>query len=152
MLKRAQSYEIASCCKPIPGDEVMGYVSPEGQIIIHKSGCPNAIRLMSNEGNRIIAVKWAIHKLVLFVAKISITGIDRIGMLNEITNIISSEAKVNITNLNLSVKDGIFKGTIELYVHHVRDLNNLIFKISNIDGIENVQRIESFEKNDFDEE
>ncbi|HHU35508.1 MAG TPA: bifunctional (p)ppGpp synthetase/guanosine-3',5'-bis(diphosphate) 3'-pyrophosphohydrolase [Bacteroidetes bacterium] len=148
----AQSYEIASCCKPIPGDEVMGYVSPEGQIIIHKSGCPNAIRLMSNEGNRIIAVKWAIHKLVLFVAKISITGIDRIGILNEITNIISSEAKVNITKLNLSAEDGIFKGTIELYVHHARDLNNLIFKISNIDGIENVQRIESFEKIDFDEE
>ena len=147
-----QSYEIATCCNPIPGDEVVGYVSPEGSIIIHKPSCPNAIRLMSNEGNRIITVKWAIHKLVSFVAKISITGIDRIGILNDITNIISSEAKVNITKLNLSAKDGIFKGIIEVYVHHTRDLNNLILKMSNIKGIENVQRIESFDKIDFDEE
>ncbi len=147
-----QSYEIASCCNPIPGDEVVGYLSAEGSIIIHKPSCPNAIRLMSNEGNRIITVKWAIHKLVSFVAKISITGIDRIGILNDITNIISSEAKVNITNLNLSAKDGIFKGTIEFYVHHTKDLNNLILKMSNIKGIENVQRIESFEKIDLNEE
>ena len=92
-----QSYEIAKCCNPIPGDEVIGYHSPEGAIIIHKPKCPVAIRIMSNEGNRIIAVKWAIHKLVSFLARISMTGIDRIGLVNEITNIISSELKVNMT-------------------------------------------------------
>ncbi len=141
-----QSYEIAKCCNPIPGDEVTGYHSPEGAIIIHKPKCPAAIRIMSNEGNRIIAVKWAIHKLVSFLARISMTGIDRIGLVNEITNIISSELKVNMTNINISVQNGIFEGTIDLYVHHTKDLNNLILKISNIKGIENVRRVEDFSK------
>src|SRR4030043_1507878 len=85
-----QSYEIAKCCNPIPGDEVLGYRSPEGSIVIHKPKCPLAIRIMSNEGNRIIAVRWAIHKLVSFLARISMTGVDRIGMVNDLTNIISS--------------------------------------------------------------
>jgi GTP pyrophosphokinase len=139
-----QSYEIAKCCNPIPGDEVIGYHSPEGSIIIHKPKCPVAIRIMSNEGNRIIAVKWAIHKLVSFIARISMTGIDRIGLVNDITNIISAELKVNMTRINISVNNGIFEGTIDLYVHHTKDLNNLILKISNINGIENVRRVEDF--------
>jgi GTP diphosphokinase / guanosine-3',5'-bis(diphosphate) 3'-diphosphatase len=141
-----QSYEIAKCCNPIPGDEVIGYHSPEGAIVIHKPKCPMAIRIMSNEGNRIIAVKWAIHKLVSFIARISMVGIDRIGLVNDITNIISSELKVNMTNINISVQNGIFEGTIDLYVHHTKDLNNLILKISNINGIENVKRVEDFVK------
>jgi GTP diphosphokinase / guanosine-3',5'-bis(diphosphate) 3'-diphosphatase len=141
-----QSYEIAKCCNPIPGDEVIGYHSPDGAIIIHKPKCPTAIRIMSNEGNRIIAVRWAIHKLVSFLARISMTGIDRIGLVNEITNIISAELKVNMTNINISVQNGIFEGTIDLYVHHTKDLNNLILKISNIQGIENVRRVEDFSK------
>jgi GTP pyrophosphokinase len=141
-----QSYEIAKCCSPIPGDEVTGYRSPEGGIIIHKPKCPVAIRIMANEGNRIIAVKWAIHKLVSFIARISMTGIDRIGLVNDITNIISSELKVNMTNINISVKNGIFEGTIDIYVHHTKDLNNLILKISNISGIESVKRVEEFTK------
>jgi GTP pyrophosphokinase len=141
-----QSYEIAKCCNPIPGDEVTGYHSPEGTIIIHKPKCPVAIRIMSNEGNRIIAVKWAIHKLVSFLARISMTGIDRIGLVNDITNIISAELKVNMTRINISVNNGIFEGTIDLYVHHIKDLNNLILKISNINGIENVRRVEDFTK------
>jgi GTP pyrophosphokinase len=139
-----QSYEIARCCNPIPGDEVIGYRSPEGSIIIHKPKCPVAIRIMSNEGNRIIAVRWAIHKLVSFLARISMTGVDRIGMVNDITNIISSELKVNMTNINISVKDGIFEGTIDLYVHHTQDLNNLILKISNVRGIDTIRRVEDF--------
>jgi len=139
-----QSYEIAKCCNPIPGDEVIGYHSPDGAIIIHKPKCPAAIRIMSNEGNRIIPVRWAIHKLVSFLARISITGVDRIGMVNDLTNIISSELKVNMTNINFSVKDGIFEGTIDLYVHHTQDLNNLILKISNVRGIDSIKRIEDF--------
>jgi GTP pyrophosphokinase len=139
-----QSYEIARCCNPIPGDEVIGYRSPEGSIIIHKPKCPVAIRIMSNEGNKIIAVRWAIHKLVSFLARISMTGVDRIGMVNDITNIISSELKVNMTNINISVKDVIFEGTIDLYVHHTQDLNNLILKISNVKGIDTIKRVEDF--------
>jgi GTP pyrophosphokinase len=139
-----QSYEIAKCCNPIPGDEVIGYRSPEGSIIIHKPKCPVAIRIMSNEGNRIIAVRWAIHKLVSFLARISMTGVDRIGLVNDLTNIISSELKVNMTNISISVKDGIFEGIIDLYIHHTQDLNNLILKISNVRGIESIKRVEDF--------
>ena len=142
-----QSYEIATCCNPIPGDEVTGYISPEGPIIIHKPKCYEAIRLMSSEGDRIIAVKWAIHKLVSFLARISMTGIDRIGLVRDITTIISSELKVNMTGINISVQKGIFQGTIDLYVHHTKDLNNLILKISNIKGIESVKRVEDFSIN-----
>jgi len=141
-----QSYEIAPCCNPIPGDEVIGYRSPEDTIVIHKSKCPVAIRIMSNEGNRIIAVKWAIHKLISFLARISMTGIDRIGLVNDITHIISTELKVNMTKINITVDKGIFEGTIDIYVHHTRDLNNLILKISNIKGIESVKRVEDFMK------
>lgn len=99
---------------------------------------------MSNEGNRIIAVKWTIHKLVSFIARISITGVDRIGLINDLTNIISSELKVNMTSINFNVKDGIVEGTIDLYVHHTQDINNLILKISNIKGVETVKRVEDF--------
>jgi guanosine-3',5'-bis(diphosphate) 3'-pyrophosphohydrolase len=139
-----QTYEIAKCCNPIPGDEVTGYHSIKGGIIIHKPKCPVAIRLMSSEGNRIIPVKWTIHKLVSFLARISMTGIDRIGLVNDITKIISFELNVNMQNVNISVHNGIFEGTIDLYVHHTKDLNNLILKISNIKGIESVKRVEDF--------
>ena len=139
-----QSYEIAKCCNPIPGDEVMGYFSPEGSIIIHKPKCPVAIRLMSNQGDRIISVKWTMHKLVSFLARINISGIDRIGLVNDITQIISSELNVNIRNINVSVQNGIFEGTLDLYVHHTKDINNLIMRISNIKGIENIKRVEDF--------
>ena len=140
----SHSYEIAKCCNPIPGDEVVGYHNPEGSIVIHKPKCPEAIRIMSNEGDRIIAVKWAIHKLNSFLARISMSGIDRLGLVNEITNIISSELKVNMTKINISVHNGIFEGTIDLYIHHSKDLNNLIMKISSIYGIESVRRVEDF--------
>ena len=103
-----QSYEIAKCCNPIPGDEVIGYHSPKGSIVIHKPKCPAAIRIMSNEGNRILPVRWTIHKLVSFLARIKMSGIDRIGLINDLTNIISSELKVNMTNINFSVRNGIF--------------------------------------------
>ncbi len=139
-----QSYEIAKCCNPIPGDEVIGYHSPKGSIIIHKPKCPAAIRIMSNEGNRILPVRWTIHKLVSFLARIKMSGVDRIGLINDLTNIISSELKVNMTNINFSVRNGIFEGTIDLFVHHTQDLNNLILKLSNIKGIDSINRVEDF--------
>ncbi len=138
------SYVIASCCQPIPGDEVTGYVDHSNNIIVHKPKCPAAVKLMSSEGNRIIPVRWTIHKLASFLARISINGIDRIGLVSEVTTIISKELNVNIRNINVSVYDGIFEGTIDLFVHHTRDLNNLIMQLSNIKGIASVKRIEEF--------
>ena len=138
------SYVIASCCQPIPGDEVIGYLDHSNSLIVHKPKCPAAVKLMSSEGNRIIPVRWTIHKLASFLARISINGIDRIGLVNEVTTIISKELNVNIRNINVSVYDGIFEGTIDLFVHHTRDLNNLIMQLSNIKGIASVKRIEEF--------
>jgi len=138
------SYVIAECCNPIPGDEVVGYIDQSNSIIVHKPKCPIAVKLMSSEGNRIIPVRWTIHKLASFLARISINGIDRIGMINEVTNIISTELNVNIRNINVSVYNGIFEGTIDLYVHHTRDLNNMIMQLSNVRGIASVKRIEEF--------
>jgi len=140
----ASSYVIASCCQPIPGDEVVGYLDHSNSIIVHKPKCPVAVKLMSSEGNRIIPVRWTIHKLASFLARISINGIDRIGLVSEVTTIISKELNVNIRNINVSVYDGIFEGTIDLFVHHTRDLNNLIMQLSNIKGIASVKRIEEF--------
>jgi guanosine-3',5'-bis(diphosphate) 3'-pyrophosphohydrolase len=142
--EQKQSYEIAKCCRPIPGDEVVGYLSPENSIIIHKPKCPVAIRLMSSEGNRLIAVKWTIHKIVSFLARIQMNGIDRIGIVSEVTGIISDELNVNMRNVNVTVHDGIFEGTIDLYVHHTKDLNNLILKLVNIKGVDSVKRVENF--------
>jgi GTP pyrophosphokinase len=138
------SYVIASCCQPIPGDEVVGYLDHSNSIIVHKPKCPAAVKLMSSEGNRIIQVRWTIHKLASFLARISINGIDRMALVSEVTTIISKELNVNIRNINVSVYDGIFEGTIDLYVHHTRDLNNLIMQLSNIKGIASVKRIEEF--------
>lgn len=139
-----QSYEIAKCCNPIPGDEVIGYLGPDNKLIIHKPKCPVAIRLMSNKGQNLIEVKWTIHKLVSFLARIDLNGIDRIGIVNDVTKIISDELSVNIRNISVNVNKGIFEGTIYLFVHHTRDLNNLILKLSNIKGVESVKRIEDF--------
>jgi guanosine-3',5'-bis(diphosphate) 3'-pyrophosphohydrolase len=138
------SYAIAQCCNPIPGDEVVGYIDQNNSIIVHKPKCPAAVKLMSSEGNRIIPVRWTIHKMASFLARVSINGIDRLGLINEITNIISMELNVNIRNINVSVYNGIFEGTIDLYVHHTRDLNNLIMQLSNVKGIASVKRIEEF--------
>ena len=139
-----QSYTIDDCCYPIPGDEVVGYHSPDGSIIIHKSRCAKAIRLMSNEGDRIIAVKWAIHKLNLFKARILVNGIDRIGIINEITNIISSKMQINMSGINFTVNNGIFEGHIDLYIHHTKDINSLIMRLSGVSGINSVKRIEDY--------
>lgn len=140
----SQSYEIAKCCRPIPGDEVVGYLSTDNSIIIHKPKCPVAIRLMSSEGNRLVAVKWTIHKIVSFLARIQLSGIDRIGIVSEVTGIISDELNVNMRNVNVTVHDGIFEGNIDLYVHHTKDLNNLILKLVNIKGVDSVKRVENF--------
>ncbi len=140
------SYVIANCCQPIPGDEVVGYMDPKGKIIVHKPQCNVAIKLMSSEGNRIIHVRWTIHRLASFLARINIMGLDRIGLVNEVTTIISKELNVNMRNINVSVYDGIFEGTIEVYVHHTSDLNNLILQLANIKGIASVKRLEEFEE------
>ncbi|HAF28521.1 MAG TPA: GTP pyrophosphokinase [Bacteroidales bacterium] len=139
--------QIAKCCNPIPGDDVIGYKNPEDDfIVIHKAKCPTAIRLMSSKGNYIVPAKWTSQKLLSSLAKLSLNGIDRIGIASDITAVISSELTVNIRKIFIETHDGIFEGEIELYVHNVTDLNNLIMNISKIKGVDSVKRNEEIAK------
>ncbi len=141
--KEESDYTIASCCKPIPGDAVVGYLDPElDTIVIHKSNCPNIIKLASKYGERIIPVRWTTHKVRSFLSRVKITGIDRLGVVNEITTVMSKQLNVNIRSLNVDVLDGIFEATIDIYVHNTIHLNNLILKLSKIKSIETVKREE----------
>ena len=141
-----QEYTIARCCNPIPGDDVIGYRNQDGSIVIHKGKCPNAIRLMSSQGNRIIPAKWTTHKILSYLVRIHIQGTDKFGIYNQITTLISKELSVNMRNINLASHDGIFVGTIDLYVHNTNDLNNLIMNLIKIKGVETVKRVEKIEE------
>ena len=142
-LEEEAGYVIAGCCKPIPGDNVVGYLDKEKDtIVVHKSTCPTVVRLAAKHGDRIIPVRWTEHKIRSFLSRIRITGIDRMGILNNITNLISKQLDVNIRSLNVDVHDGIFEAIVDLYVHSTVHLNNLILKLSKIKGIETVNREE----------
>ena len=145
--KEQVNIEFAKCCNPIPGDDVIGYKNPDiDDVLIHKAKCPNAIELMSKEGNYIVRVKWTSQKYLSSLAKLSLSGIDRIGIAADITAIISTELSVNIRKIFIETHDGIFEGEIELYVHNVTDLNNLIMNISKIKGVDSVKRKEEISK------
>ena len=136
---------IAQDCSPIPGDDVVGLRMEGGKIVVHKRKCPEAIRLMSQQGDQIVPGKWVSHKIMSFLAVIKLNGIDSIGMVSDITQVISKENNVNMRSLHFDTKDGIFEGVIHLYVHNVADLNNLMVKIASLKGIENVSRVENID-------
>ncbi len=138
-----KNYRIAKCCSPIPGDEIVGYKSPNETIIIHSSKCPTATKLMSSHGNLIVSARWTSHKILSFLACIKIQGIDKIGIVNSITNVISHDLNANIRKINVETHDGIFEGSIELYVHDTKHLNNLIMNLFKINGVVSVNRIEA---------
>ncbi len=141
-----KEYSIARCCNPIPGDNVVGYRSQDGSIVIHTAKCPNAVRLMSSQGNRIIPAKWTTHKILSYLVRIHIQGVDKFGIYNNITTLISKELSVNMRNIRLASHDGIFEGNIDLYVHNTKDLNNLIMNLIKIKGVDAVKRVETIEE------
>lgn len=141
----SMSYIVAKCCNPIPGDDVVGYVTPEENLEVHKVTCIEAIRLMSRHGDRIVSAKWTTHKMFSFLARIQVRGIDRVGVLSELVKSISDELRVNIRKLLIESHDGIFESNIDLYVHSTNDINNLIAKVMKIKGIDSVKRIENFD-------
>jgi GTP pyrophosphokinase len=138
-------YATAQCCNPIPGDNVIGFCEPENQenITIHQAKCPTAIKLLSSHSDLLVPVKWTTHKLLSFLVKIAINGYDRFGMYNDITTVISKELNVNIRSINLSSHDGIWEGTIDLYVHDAKDLNNLLMSLTKIKGVDAVKRVDA---------
>lgn len=129
-----------SCCHPIPGDDVLGYIDGKNHIEIHKRSCRVASKLKSSYGNRILDAKWDMHKHLLFDATLSIRGIDRIGMLNEVTNLISEHFDVNIHKLTISCDEGIFSGVFELLIHDRADLEKIIKGLKTIKGVQEVNQ------------
>ena len=130
----------ASCCNPIPGDEVFGFVSKTGTVNIHRSNCRNASDLLVNQADRILDVDWSHQKDVQFVAALRLMGEDRVGMVNDITTVISKNLKTNIRSLTIDTEDGIFSGTIMLHVSDLEHLQRLIERLKRIDGIQGVYR------------
>ena len=133
-------YIFKSCCHPIPGDDVLGYIDGKNRIEIHKRSCPVASKLKSSYGNRILDAKWDMHRKLLFDATISIKGIDRIGMLNEVTSVISGQFDLNIHKLTISSDEGIFSGVFELLIHDRSDVETIIKKLKTIKGVQEVNQ------------
>ena len=135
------SYKLSQCCNPIPGDDVFGFLSVSDGIKVHKKNCPNAISLQSNYAYRIMSAKWIDSSQEEFSVDIQLTGIDNLGLVNEITNIISDNMHVNMRNLNFSADGGTFKGKITLVVKNNSILKKLMDNLKRVEGIDKVTRI-----------
>jgi GTP pyrophosphokinase len=136
-------YNLANCCKPIPGDDVFGFVTTGKGLTIHRTNCPNAAKLMSNFGHRIVKTKWAKNKEISFLTGLKILGLDDVGVVNKITNLISGELRINIAAMTIEAKEGVFEGNIKLYVHDKEELDELVRSLLGLPGIEKVDRYDT---------
>ncbi|MFR2732482.1 RelA/SpoT family protein [Hoylesella buccalis] len=135
------TYIFPSCCHPIPGDDILGYIDNQNHVEIHKRNCPVASKLKSSYGNRLLDAKWDMRNIRLFNATIEIRGIDRQGMLHDVVDVISDEMNVNMHNLSLTSKEDIFMGKIEVLVHHRQDVKNIINSLKKVKGLQEIQQI-----------
>ncbi len=135
-------YIICPTCNPIPGDPILGYLDPMHHITIHKRQCPQTIRLKSSDGNHILAAKWDMHRKQFFPGVIRIEGIDHVGVLHQITEVLSRQLNMNILHLNVDVHDGIFEADIKLEVHDAEDLEAICHDIRLIKEIDTVTRVD----------
>ncbi|MFZ4057059.1 MAG: RelA/SpoT family protein [Ferruginibacter sp.] len=136
-------YTLANCCKPIPGDDVFGFVSTGEGLKIHRTNCPNAARLMANYGHRVVKTKWAKNKEISFLTGLSIIGVDDVGVIHNITNLISGEMRFNISAMAIEAKDGIFKGTLKIFVHDKEELDELCNRLLKLPSIQRVDRFDT---------
>ena len=136
------SYHMVECCHPIPGDDVLGFINDDGHIVIHQRKCPKAAKLKAAYGNRIVAAQWSTHKLLYFSVSINIKGIDGVGVVNQITNVISQELNVNMERILIEAHDGIFDGTIRLRVHDVDDFKVICENLKKLNNVRSVVRID----------
>lgn len=134
-------YKFTFCCHPIPGDDILGFIDNKKQIEIHKRACPVAAKLKASYGNRILDAKWDMHKRLYFDATIRIEGIDRIGMLNDVTRVLSEQMSINIHKVSISCNEGIFEGSIELYVHDREDVRTIIENLKKVPDVQEVTQI-----------
>ncbi|HNP53241.1 MAG TPA: bifunctional (p)ppGpp synthetase/guanosine-3',5'-bis(diphosphate) 3'-pyrophosphohydrolase [Ferruginibacter sp.] len=133
-------YTLANCCKPIPGDDVFGFITSGEGLKIHRTNCPNAARLLANYGHRVVKTKWAKNKEISFLTGLRIIGLDDVGVIHKITNLISGELKVNISAMTIEAKDGVFEGNVKVFVHDKDELENLVNSLQQLSGIERVDR------------
>jgi GTP pyrophosphokinase len=134
-------FKFKRCCHPIPGDDALGFIDGKHQIEIHKRDCPVAAKLKASFGNRILDAKWDMHKKMFFDATIRIQGIDRMGMLLDLSRVISSQMNVNIHRLTIDSEDGVFDGTIELRVHDRENVKEIMQQLKAIDGLQDITQI-----------
>ena len=134
------AYSLANCCKPIPGDDVFGFVTTGKGLTIHRTNCPNATRLLSSHGHRVVKTKWAKNKEISFLTGLKLTGLDDVGVIHKITNLISGELRINISAITVEAKEGIFEGNIKFFVHDKEELDMLFQKLRELPGIQSVQR------------
>ncbi len=135
-------HSLARCCNPIPGDDVFGFETDQG-LIIHRTSCPRAVDLMSNYGNRIVRAKWTEQLELAFLAGIRFKGSDRVGIVNDITRIISNSLKVNMRSITVDSNDGFFEGQIMVFVNDTDHLTKLIQRLSKVSGVLQVERFDS---------
>jgi GTP diphosphokinase / guanosine-3',5'-bis(diphosphate) 3'-diphosphatase len=133
-------YTLAKCCSPIPGDDVFGFVTTGEGLKIHRTSCSNATRLLANYGHRVVKTKWAKNKEISFLTGLKIVGLDDVGVIHKITNLISGEMKFNISAMTIEAKDGIFMGNVKVFVHDKDELETLVEKLLALKGIESVDR------------
>ncbi len=138
-------YALAKCCNPIPGDNVFGFVSTGKGLIIHRTNCPNAAQMMANFGHKVVKTKWAKNKEISFLTGLKIIGMDDVGVINKITNIISGEMSINISALTIESSEGIFMGTIKIFVHDKEELDDLVAHLKQLNGIQSVDRFDAEE-------
>lgn len=136
-------YTLANCCKPIPGDDVFGFITAGEGLKIHRTNCPNAARLLANYGHRVVKTKWAKNKEISFLTGLKIIGLDDVGVIHKITNLISGELRVNISAMTIEAKDGIFEGNVKVFVHDKDELDNLVEALLKLPGIERVDRYDT---------
>ncbi len=136
-------YTLANCCKPIPGDDVFGFVSTGKGLIIHRTNCPNAARLLSNFSHRVVKTKWAKHNEISFLTGIKIIGVDDVGVVSKITSLISSEMRLNISAITIEAKEGVFEGNIKIFVHDKDELDELVTRLYKLPGIQTVERYDT---------
>ena len=134
-------FKFRHCCHPIPGDDILGFIDNKHRIEIHKRSCPVAAKLKTSYGNRILDAKWDMHKRLLFDATIHIEGIDRMGMVMDISSIISSQMNVNIHKFTITSEEGVFDGSIELRVHDRENVKEIIDQLKKIEGLQEVTQI-----------
>ncbi|MBQ3926356.1 MAG: bifunctional (p)ppGpp synthetase/guanosine-3',5'-bis(diphosphate) 3'-pyrophosphohydrolase [Bacteroidaceae bacterium] len=134
-------YTLCDCCKPIPGDKVMGYIDDDKHIVVHKLQCPNAEKLKANRGNRVLAAEWEMGHVILFPVSIYVKGFDKLGLLHKMTQVISQLHGVNIRKLEVESDNGIFECTVQIFVHDTKDADAIITSLREIQDIKEVARI-----------